>query len=239
MKTPIITELDWYHYQQCRNLPANFRFGFNVPSVAILPEVLLHRLFRQWWAQTYFEQRVGQSIRSFINQKLNKNSTEVQRKTARRGAHSTGPASDHDWKPTGPERHQSLAELFGRHRYEWMDKAGEVVMEYSNLTFNRVYAMFESISSDDHSLAIAYTAQLRTIDTRKIANLCAYGEPLCDKDDVMSLVGAIILYLPEHARTLLCDDFLPDFQSTCAIRRRDGSLATPIQLEYLRPVGIH
>ena len=72
-----------------------------------------------------------------------------------------------------------------------------------------------------------------------MAALCAYGEPLRDKDDVMSLVAAIILFLPEHARKLLCDDFLPDFQSTCKIKRLDGSLVDPINLEYLRPAGTH
>jgi len=56
---------------------------------------------------------------------------------------------------------------------------------------------------------------------------------------VMSLVAAIILFLPEHARELLCDDFLPDFQSTCKIKRLDGSLVDPINLEYLRPAGTH
>jgi hypothetical protein len=244
MKAPcIVTELDWYHYEMCLNLAVNLRFGNEIPSVATLPDVLVHRLYRRWWAQTYFEQLVGQSIRSFVIKKLNKNGTEVRRKTARRGKQPNSPALAGEQEPTGSlqeppgaERRQSLGELFGPVWTEETDDAGAIVVEYSIKTFTRVHALFCSIS---YFSDVASSTQLRTIDTRKMAALCAYGEPLRDKDDVMSLVAAIILFLPEHARKLLCDDFLPDFQSTCKIKRLDGSLVDPINLEYLRPAGTH
>jgi hypothetical protein len=239
MKTPIVTESQWNHYKRYRDLPVSLWFGTDIPSATSLPKVLVDRLYRKWWAQTYFLQVVGQSIRSFIKKKLNDNRTEVRRKTAPRGKQPNASASRHDWESTGPERRQSLAELFGRHGIERTDEAGAIIVDYSNQTFNRVHILVESISFADHSSVFASTAQLRTIDTRRITNLCAYGEPLCDENDVMSLVGAIIVYLPEHARTLLCDDFLPDFQLTCKIRRMDGSFADPIDLEYVRPAGAH
>jgi hypothetical protein len=244
MKVPcIVTDLDWYHYEMCLNLAVNLRFGNEIPSVATLPEVLVHRLYRRWWAQTYFEQLVGQSIRSFVIKKLNKNDTEVRRKTARRGKQPNSAASASEQEltgslqePPGAERCQSLTELFGPVWTEDTDDAGAIVVEYSNQTFKRVCALFQNIS---YTSEVVSSNQLRTIDTRKMAALCAYGEPLRDKDDVMSLVAAIILFLPEHARKLLCDDFLPDFQSTCKIKRLDGSLVDPINLEYLRPAGTH
>lgn len=246
MKTLIVTELEWDHYEMCRNLPVNLRFGIDIPSVTALPEVLVHRLYRRWWAQAYFEQQVGQTIRAFVNLKLNKNSTEVRRKTARRGKGPNAFGSGSELEPIGVvqeppaiERRQDLAALFGPVWTEDTDDAGVTVMDYSNETFNRVSALFRSISFDEHSSKTISSAQLRTINTRKIAALCVYGEPLHDMDDVMSLVAAIILFLPENARVLLCDDFLPDFQSTCKIRRLDGNVVDPIDLEYLRPAGAH
>lgn len=244
MKVPcIVTDLDWYHYEMCRNLPVNLRFGIDIAPVTTLPEVLVHRLYRQWWAQTYFEQIVGKSVRTFVNQKLNKNITEVRRKTAHRGNRPDASASTGEQEstgslqePPGAERRQSLAELFRPVWTEDTDDAGAIVVEYSNQTFKRVHDLFHTIT---YASDLASTAQLRTIDTRKMAALCAYGEPLRDEDDVMSLVAAIILFLPEHARELLCDNLLPDFQSTCKIKRLDGSLVDPINLEYLRPAGTH
>src|SRR5438477_12009838 len=101
MKTPIVTELDWDHYEMCRDLPVNFRFVIDMPSVTTLPKALTDRLYRKWWAQTYFDQLVGQSIRTFINQKLNKNSAEVRRKTARRGKIPNASDSGHEQQRTG------------------------------------------------------------------------------------------------------------------------------------------
>ena len=200
MKALTISEAEWYAYELCRDLPVHLHFGAEVfsaveaSSITTLPKVPVHRLYRQWWAQTYFEQIVGKSVRTFVNQKLNKNITEVRRKTARRGKRPDASASAGEQETIGPERRQSLEGLFGPVWTEETDHAGGIVMEYSNQTFNRVRALFRSISFDERSSEVVSSNQLRTIDTRRIAALCAYGEPLCDQDDVMSLVAAVILF---------------------------------------------
>jgi hypothetical protein len=237
----IVTEAEWHVYEILRDLPVYLRFGIEVPPPTSLPKVLADRLYRRWWAQTYFLQIASQSLKSFVNNRLNKNRDEVRRKTARRGwttdiAESGGVLEPMDF---APERRQSFADLFGPRKSEVRGNGGVIIWEFSQQTFNRLGALLQSISMDEHSSDVISSAQLRTIDTRTIAALCAYGEPLSDLDDVMSLIAAIILFLPEHARDLLCDKFLPDFQLTCKIKRLDGTLTPPLDLECLRPAGVH
>jgi hypothetical protein len=240
-ETSIVTETQWLVYKSFRDLPAYLHLGIEVPSPASLPKVLADRLYRKWWAQTYFERIIGQNIKSFVNKSLNKNPAEVQRKTARRGrtakiAESGGLLEPMD---SAPERRQSFANLFGSRSSAVLGTSGAIVREYSQQTFTRLGVLLHSISMDEEWSDIISSLQLRTIDTRKIAALCAYGEPLSDLDDVMSLAAAIITFAPQQARDLLCDKLLPDFQSTCKIKRVDGSLVDPMQLERLRPAGAH
>lgn len=221
MEKTIVSGSEWHDYEVLRDSWINVRLGLPIPQS--LHPALCDRLGRRWWAHV-FEMTTGRSIEDFVEKVVN---TVYGAKVGCTQGRAYENRADLEAMQAAKEKGIFQCEDCGKfHLGARRDfPVGDLPIALADGvgTYSKVRDLFRA--------DIVVLFDVRQIRSANLKPLRVFGEPLRSEAERLSLVGAIIHQLPEHAPYLLDDLIFPDLESSCVVRREDGTEYEPLELE--------